>query len=180
MTAAVPRQRRPSNWAPAGEWRLYRAWGDLPPESGLWRRLVAWLLYVGITGRTAAARWDEHMGDKPWAPDVACWERDPRVYRSEAAVLAAEKTAIVAERPVWNVEHNGNNPGAVRRRRHLPKHVVVRRVRWATHVGVWVALTVVLWWLAGWTDLPYTAGITTLGMAAWKVWRRTQRRPRRR
>lgn len=181
--SAVPRQRRPAHWAPAGEWRLYRAWGDLPRESGWRRRFLAWLLggwqqllYIGITSRTAVARWAEHLGDKRFAPEIACWERDRRVYRREADVLAAERAAIIAERPVHNVQHNGNNPGAVRVRRHLPRHVVAARVRWATLASLWLALTVVLWWAAGWVDLPYAAGGAAAGIAGVKVWRRTQRR----
>lgn len=147
---------RPRSWAPEGEWRLYRAWGDLPRESGLWRRFLAWLLggwqqllYVGITGRTAMARWAEHIGDKSWAPDIAVLERDRRVWSSEEDVRAAERAAIIAERPVWNVEHNGNNPGAVRIRRRLPQHVVRSRLRLAVHVCVFVAVFAALLLVGG-------------------------------
>lgn len=162
MTAQMVRRpgrlygARPASWAPPGEWRLYRAWGDLPRESGMWRRFLAWLLggwqqllYLGITERTAVARWAEHAKDKQWAPDVACWERDPRVWHSEADVLAAERAAIIAERPVHNLQHNGNNPGAVRVRRHLPQHVVRARIRWAGRLCVWLALFAGLWLVAG-------------------------------
>ncbi|WP_047890840.1 hypothetical protein [Micromonospora sp. RV43] len=149
---------------------MYRAWGDLPRESGWRRRFLAWmlggwqwLLYIGITERTAVARWAEHLNEKTWAPDVACWERDPQVWHSEADVLDAERSAIIAERPVHNVAHNGNNPGAVRMRRHLPRHVVAARTRLLVRACVAVALFTVFWiagdevW-QGW-DAPRNAAI---------------------
>ncbi|TDC25051.1 hypothetical protein E1211_31270, partial [Micromonospora sp. 15K316] len=141
--------RRPANWAPPGEFRLYRAWGDLPPETGwrarlLGRLLGGWqyLLYIGVTERTAVARWAEHLDDKDWAPQVACWERDPRVWASREAVEAAERAAIIAERPVHNVQHN--RPGVARRRRHLPRHVVRARLRAAGWLLLWSVQVVVL------------------------------------
>ncbi|MGS2615125.1 hypothetical protein ACVCAH_11460 [Micromonospora sp. LZ34] len=183
---------RPASWAPLGQWRLYRAWGDLPRESGLRRRLASWLLggwqqllYIGITERTAVARWAEHCGDKRWAPDVACWERDPRVWASEADVLAAERAAIIAERPVHNVVHNGNNPGAVRIRRHLPAHVVRARIRWAARLCVGLALFAGFWLAGadvwqGW-DGPRNAVIgASIVMAAAAVARDRLSRPKRR
>ncbi|MBM0237139.1 hypothetical protein JNW88_08235 [Micromonospora sp. ATA32] len=183
---------RPVSWAPPGEWRLYRAWGDLPRESGWRRRFLAWLLggwqqllYIGITERAAVARWAEHCGTKRWAPDIACWERDPRVWVSEADVLAAERAAIIRERPVHNVVHNGNNPGAVRIRRHMPRHVVRARLRLAGGSCVWLALFSAVWLLCGdvwhgW-DGPRNSAIaaTVAGGLMW--WARARsRRPRRR
>lgn len=193
----VPRPRqRPASWAPEGEWRLYRAWGDLPRESGMWRRFLAWLLggwqqllYLGFTGRTAVARWAEHAADKSWARDVAVWERDPRVYYSEAEVRAAERERIIAERPVHNVEHNGNNPGAVRIRRHLPQHVVRARLRLAARAGLWLAVFAWLWiagagvW-PGW-DAPRNAAVGAsvvvvgVRVGRWLSGGRSRRRPRR-
>lgn len=183
---------RPAHWAPQGQWRLYRAWGDLPRESGWRRRFLAWLLggwqqllYIGVTERTAVARWAEHCDTKWWAPDVACWERDPRVWCSEVDVLAVERAAIVAERPVHNVQHNGNNPGAVRVRRRLPRHVVAARGRSLARVCVWLALFAGFWLVAGgrwhgW-DGPRNAAVaaTVAGGLMW--WARARvRRPRRR
>ncbi|MEV5819326.1 hypothetical protein AB0L22_09135 [Micromonospora haikouensis] len=183
---------RPASWAPPDQWRLYRAWGDLPRESGWWARFVCWLLggwqqllYIGVTERTAIARWAEHLKEKRWAPDIACWERDDRVWSTEADVLAVERAAIIAERPVHNVQHNGNNPGAVRVRRHLPRHVVRARLRWAARACVWVALFVGCWLAAadvwhGW-DAPRNSAVaaTILGGLAW--WGKAQsRRPMKR
>lgn len=187
---------RPASWAPEDEWRLYRAWGDLPRESGPWRRFLAWLLggwqqllYIGITGRTTIARWAEHCKDKSWAPDIATWERDPKVWHSTEDVEAAEQAAIWRERPVWNQAHNGNNPGAVRIRRHLPQHVVRVRLRLAFHACVFLALFAGLWIVGadvwhGW-DGPRNAAAGASGPAALVVarnvqrwWRRTTR-PRR-
>lgn len=147
---------RPASWAPVGEFRLYRAWGDLPRESGWRRRVLAWLLggrqqllYIGITERTAIARWAEHLKDKRWAPDIACWERDGRVWSTQADVEVAEQQAIWRERPVHNIAHNGNNPGAVRIRRHVPAHVVRARLRLAVWSLLWLAVAVGLAVFAG-------------------------------
>lgn len=197
--APAPRtSQRPRSWAPEGEWRLYRTWGWLPKESGIWRRLAAWLLgnrqqllYVGVTERTAIARWAEHMKEKWWAPDIACWERDERIYASEADVLAAETAAIWAERPVHNIAKNGNNPGAVHVRRRLERHVLERRLRLAPHAIVWVLLAAGVWWLgrevwAGWdgprnaasaASIPY-AVLLVVRLRQW--WKRLGRRSRRR
>ncbi|MFG1659105.1 hypothetical protein ACGFIY_21490 [Micromonospora chersina] len=187
---------RPVSWAPPGEWRLYRAWGELPRESGLRRRFLTWLLggwqqllYIGITERTAVARWAEHMNQKRWAANIACWERDPRVFYSEADVLAVERAAIIAERPVHNVQHNGNNPGAVRIRRHLPRHIVQARLQWAARLLLWLGLACGFWFVCGdvwhgW-DAPRNSGIAATITGALLWWaraqtRRTRRRRRRR
>lgn len=184
---------RPASWAPPGQWRLYRAWGDLPRESGWRRRFLAcllggWqqLLYIGITERTAVARWAEHCGTKRWAPDVACWERDPRVFHSEVDVLAVERAAIIAERPVHNLQHNGNNPGAVRIRRHLPQYVVRARLRLLARTCVWSAMFAAFWLACadvwrGW-DGPRNSAIaaTAVGGLMWWAQVRASRPKRRR
>jgi hypothetical protein len=178
---------------PVGEWRIYRWWGYLPPESGLWRRFLAWLLggwqqllYLGQTGRQPIVRALEHAIDKSWCADALTLEIDPRVWRSEADVLAYEGAAIRRERPVHNVAHNGNNPGAVRVRRHLPAHVVRARLRWAGRLAVLVALWSGLWLAAGQVGVwpgwegPRNAavGAVLVVLAGWVV--RVRRRPRRR
>ncbi|MFC0504196.1 hypothetical protein [Micromonospora costi] len=175
--------QRPAHWAPAGEFRLYRAWGDLPPEKGLWPRLLAWLLgawqhllYIGITERTAPARWAEHMDRQVWAPQVACWERDPRVWRTRVEVEAAEAAAIIAEGPIHNVVHN--RPGSVaRRRRHLPRHVVRTRLRATGWLGLWfalVALTAVGGVEAGgsWRQTAVISVLVATAVTVWLRWRR--------
>ena len=61
------------------------------------------LLYVGIT-LDPGRRWKEHAGDKPWWHEVASTtiERFP----GRASVEAAERAAIITERPRYNVTHN--------------------------------------------------------------------------
>jgi predicted GIY-YIG superfamily endonuclease len=61
------------------------------------------LLYIGITS-ALGSRWDAHNRHKTWWPDVvrATVEHHP----DRAAVLAAEKAAINAEKPIHNVTHN--------------------------------------------------------------------------
>lgn len=61
------------------------------------------LLYIGIT-MDLGGRWGAHNRDKPWWREVA--SATVEHYPSREAVLAAEKAAIKAERPVHNVVHN--------------------------------------------------------------------------
>lgn len=68
------------------------------------------LLYIGITN-SIRLRFAQHKDSKSWWPQVAV--REISHYPSRAAVLAAERAAIIRERPIYNVQHNSNN----RRRR---------------------------------------------------------------
>ena len=67
------------------------------------------LLYVGVT-LNPVSRWKQHSKDKPWWADVA----DIKVERHDdrRAVLAAERDAIIRERPRYNVVHNGTRAGS--------------------------------------------------------------------
>lgn len=64
------------------------------------------LLYIGQTGRMALIRAIEHLTEQVWADDVARWEVDPGEWWTEADVLAAEESAIRAEKPLRNWVHN--------------------------------------------------------------------------
>lgn len=61
------------------------------------------LLYIGISNRVPR-RLDEHHDDKPWYLEITRVEVEHHPNRG--AALAAEKTAIKAERPKYNVVHN--------------------------------------------------------------------------
>lgn len=61
------------------------------------------LLYVGISG-DPERRWSEHAADKPWRPEVV--ESTVEWFDNGRLALAAEATAIRAEKPVHNVVHN--------------------------------------------------------------------------
>lgn len=61
------------------------------------------LLYVGITA-DPGSRFKQHQGDKPWWTEVAHIRIEQLPTR--AAVLAAERTAIRDERPLWNITPN--------------------------------------------------------------------------
>lgn len=61
------------------------------------------LLYVGITG-DAKARWRQHAKEKEWWPQVAHKRIAWFSSRDEAAV--AERLAIVAEAPRFNIDMN--------------------------------------------------------------------------
>lgn len=61
------------------------------------------LLYVGLTDR-GPRRWVEHERSKPWFRAVARFEISRFPTREEAA--DEERSAIIRERPCWNVVHN--------------------------------------------------------------------------
>lgn len=61
------------------------------------------LLYVGIT-LDPGSRWKQHAHDKPWWHEVTSTTIE--TYPDRASVLEAERAAIIAERPRYNVVHN--------------------------------------------------------------------------
>lgn len=61
------------------------------------------LLYVGIS-LSAVNRLKQHVADKEWACDIATVTVQQYPTREDA--LDAEKAAIIAEKPLWNVIHN--------------------------------------------------------------------------
>jgi hypothetical protein len=90
----------------------------LPAER---RRVVVG--YIGETVRQPLARLLEHLYDQPWADTIVGWDVDPRIFPGKAAVLDAERAAVEAELPLYNVEWNRGNghrvppPVAIRQRR---------------------------------------------------------------
>lgn len=75
------------------------------PTTSLYRffNTTGALLYIGITNRVPR-RLDEHGDDKPWYLKVAHVEVEHHPDRHTA--LRAEKDAIKAERPRYNIQHN--------------------------------------------------------------------------
>ena len=61
------------------------------------------LLYVGIS-LSQSSRLEQHMQDSKWAADIATIKIEYFSSRNEA--FHAEKTAIQAEYPIWNLQHN--------------------------------------------------------------------------
>lgn len=62
------------------------------------------LLYVGIS-KHWPERLTQHRRDKVWWTEVARIDLEP--FPTREAVLEAERAAIIAERPRYNVIHNG-------------------------------------------------------------------------
>lgn len=62
------------------------------------------LLYIGITA-DLPTRLHDHRDDKPWWLGVT--NVTVEHYSSRDAVLEAERRAIIAERPLYNSQHNG-------------------------------------------------------------------------
>lgn len=65
--------------------------------------------YIGETARMPFQRLMEHIYQQPWADTILGWEVEDVVYRGKDAVLAAERAAIHAERPLYNIEENLGN-----------------------------------------------------------------------
>ncbi|QKW15406.1 hypothetical protein [Verrucosispora sp. NA02020] len=86
---------------------LYRFWVR-HPETG--ERVLG---YVGETARLPFQRLMEHIYQQPWADTILAWEVDDTVYAGKAAVLAAEKATVEAEKPLYNVEWNRGNPDRI-------------------------------------------------------------------
>lgn len=61
------------------------------------------LLYVGIS-LSAVSRLKQHTMDKEWAGDIVTVTVEQYETRQEA--LDAERSAIIAEKPLWNIIHN--------------------------------------------------------------------------
>lgn len=61
------------------------------------------LLYIGIS-LDPGKRWKQHRDDKPWWSEVAKVTVEP--HPSRPAAMDAERAAIAAERPRYNVVHN--------------------------------------------------------------------------
>lgn len=87
---------------------LYRFWVS-HPDTG--QRALG---YIGETARMPFQRLMEHIYDQPWADTIIAWEVDQAVYPGKEAVWAAERAAIEAERPLYNIEHNRENPSRIR------------------------------------------------------------------
>lgn len=88
---------------------LYRIWARDPSTN----YTTTTLGYIGETARQPLVRLMEHLLEQPWSDTIVGWEVDPVVYASKAAVLAAEEAAVVAERPLYNIEFNMGNPDRV-------------------------------------------------------------------
>lgn len=68
------------------------------------------LLYIGITWNIAT-RFPRHQGGKPWWCEVNSIKVEQHPDR--ASVLRAERAAIEAERPRYNINHNSGRPQGV-------------------------------------------------------------------
>lgn len=85
--------------------RIYRFYGWDPRTNYTTKTLI----YIGETAREPLERMLEHVYEKPWADTITSWEADDQVYAGKDAVLAAERAAVEAERPLYNYEWNRNN-----------------------------------------------------------------------
>lgn len=103
------------------------------------------LLYIGVT-MDPPVRWKAHADVKEWWATVRNIKMEPFETRTE--VLAAERAAIKAERPRYNVIHNGQDHPVVERDGEM-----YRRVRDLLQVGSWVMLeTIGDWWCVGYVS----------------------------
>lgn len=67
--------------------------------------------YIGETGRMPFTRFMEHLYDQPWGDTIVGHPHvDARVFSSKAEVLAAEKAATLAEKPLYPIEYQRGAP----------------------------------------------------------------------
>ncbi len=129
------------------------------------------LVYVGecvdTIARNVRHRFAEHLEDKPWGDTIGTRDYDQAIadgtlvvsdgtYPNKGAVREAERLAIIAGRPLYNVDHNLSNPlriskwdqAAQRAQRDRDNNVPVHRT-WAAVYGdrpvVWWRKPLV-WW----------------------------------
>lgn len=89
------------------------------------------LLYIGIT-LDPGHRWNSHRKTKPWWHDVT--QVTVETHPSRAAVLEAERAAILAEKPLHNVVHNRDTSnGAILATPQLDRLAPIQ-------AGDWIAL----------------------------------------
>lgn len=125
------------------------------------------LLYVGATGNLTQRRYS-HRSNQPWGHEIARIEAE--TFPSRAAALAAEREAIAAEHPRWNVHHNGD---------HGPKYRpgIVTTKQAAAALGV-TAPRVYQLVTDGQLDRPDQAnGVTVDSLARYAAQRRPVGRP---
>lgn len=71
--------------------------------------------YIGETARMPFTRFIEHLYEQPFGDTIVGHpEVDPRSFAGKDAVLAAEKAAVEAEKPLFNIEFNMGNSDRIR------------------------------------------------------------------
>jgi DNA-binding transcriptional regulator YiaG len=138
------------------------------------------LLYIGVS-LNYRSRWKQHAANKTWWPQVE--RRTIEWHDSYPAALLAATAAIGAERPKYNIRHNGPN------RTPAPPRPVIREPRWPTKEAR--ALLALVDARKGCTTgenrrireaagMPRAAvgaalGVTTAAVAGWETGRRVPR-----
>lgn len=99
--------------------------GFLDPRTALYRLYDAGgvLLYIGVSAHITA-RWKAHSGSTSWFREVR--RQQVTWYPSRAEAMAAETSAIKAERPKWNSKHNPSGPVVL----HVPPKRVEHWAPW--------------------------------------------------
>jgi hypothetical protein len=165
--------------APSGPFRgrVYFAWMEHDPDGGCDRNPITDphedLAYVGKTVRGLAVRWAEHLVSKlnrdgEIKPNNSAvyrhrvhltgWSADPRVYTTPEALAVAERRAIKALWPAWNIQEQD---------RRNPHSRASRSYRRPDRLAPLIGLASVMWglfWAAMTTGLLYVAWAAT---AAW-------------
>jgi hypothetical protein len=116
----------------------------------IWDRKHKVLLYVGIAVHWPR-RMDQHSGDKDWFPIDGVVEFEQ--YPNRPAALAAEEKAIRKEKPLYNIQHNGDN---IRMRLRIEAEVefhpgniaaMLALVSGGLLAGKWAADALANWWV---------------------------------
>lgn len=112
------------------------------------------LLYVGISNNPDR-RWGEHADDKPWWGEVEDQTSERAGDMHDA--LALEEEAIRAERPLYNVVHNGDNPDRIawRPTKRRGERLRLPALRLRLGVVLWLILAATLTVQAVRVGFPY-------------------------
>lgn len=109
-TRRVPRQRPPSRAMPVRRPGIVYGINVVHPVTG---EVV--LGYVGKTRQQLASRERQHREEQPWADTIvgSAYVIVEHQGWSEAELDHAEQTHIRALKPIYNIDHNRNNPNRI-------------------------------------------------------------------
>ena len=165
--------------------------------------------WIGQSHRMPLDRCLEHLRRAGYGPLIGAWALGPDEYETEEDVLAAERAAIHEHRPLWNRQHNMDNPlredvvpikmpprepqrAAWRDRTRPATRRTRRQLRRDRHTP-WPIIGLALIWLAGVTGLAVflhdhqadvrtslIGGVLITTMLMWEIRQRRRRERKRR
>lgn len=138
--------------------------------------------YIGETARMPFTRFMEHLYDQAWGDTIVGHPHvDPHMFAGKAQVCAAEEAAVLAEKPLYNIEYQKGAPHQIPQWTAREQRAERDRQRgtvtpdWPAKSGVRAAATAApdrwrevlgspwTWWLSAWL-------VSTLATWWWLDW----------